>query len=68
MGERFQNSFHIKDGLWTLYNRDRPVAIDYGSYKQSGQTYGYHPLYLAKSLYENSFHLVYFKTTFGFNL
>ena len=68
MGERFQNSFHIRVGLWTVYNRDRFGTIDSGSYTQSGQSYGYHPVYLAKSLYENTFHLVYFKTTYGFNL
>lgn len=28
LGERFQRSFDIKDGKWTIWNRDKPWKID----------------------------------------
>lgn len=48
MGERFQNKFAIKDGAWTVWNRDRPWEIDNGINGKSGQTYGHQPVYLAR--------------------
>ena len=30
LGERFQNNFHVRDGSWTVWNRDRPWVIDEG--------------------------------------
>lgn len=47
LGERFQSRFHVEDGLWTIWNRDRPWIIDDGGHAKSGQTYGHNPLYLA---------------------
>lgn len=67
MGERFQHHFAIKDGIWTVWNRDRPWEIDVGSGSRSSQTYGHQPVYLARSTYSEDFHLVYFKNTHGFN-
>lgn len=68
MGERFQKHFAIKDGTWTVWNRDRPWEIDVGSKTRSSQTYGHQPVYLAR---ENSgsqgYHMVYLKNTYGFN-
>lgn len=29
-GERFQSRFDIKDGNWTIWNRDKPWKIDHG--------------------------------------
>lgn len=68
MGERFQKSFALKDGTWTVWNRDRPWEIDSGSSSKSTQTYGHQPVYLAKNIYSSDFHLVYFKNTYGFNI
>lgn len=48
MGERFQKNFDLKDGKWTIYNRDKPWKIDHGSISFSDQTYGHHPVYLAR--------------------
>lgn len=68
LGERFQRKFHVNDGTWTIWNRDRPWEIDEGSPQRSGQTYGHQPVYLAKERSPSGkFHLVYFKTTYGFN-
>lgn len=68
MGERFQSHFAIKDGTWTVWNRDRPWEIDRGFNGKSAQTYGHQPVYLARSTYSPNFHLVYFKNTYGFNI
>jgi hypothetical protein len=38
MGERLQEGFRIKDGKWTIFNKDRGEAIDTGI---GIQTYGY---------------------------
>ncbi len=67
MGERFQTSFAVKDGTWSVWNRDRPWEIDHGRAGKSAQTYGHQPVYLARSTLTNNFHLVYFKNTHGFN-
>jgi hypothetical protein len=67
MGERFQNHFTMQDGLWTIWNRDRPWEIDDGSVQKSGQTYGHQPVYLAYEKISGMFHLVYFKNTYAFN-
>jgi hypothetical protein len=48
MGERFQKSFDLRDGKWTIYNRDKPWKIDIGDLGVSDQTYGHHPVYLAR--------------------
>lgn len=48
MGERFQKKFAITDGIWTIWNRDRPFEIDNGKFGRSGQTYGHQPVYLAR--------------------
>jgi hypothetical protein len=29
-GERFQKRFHVADGTWTIWNRDKPWKIDEG--------------------------------------
>jgi len=68
MGERFQNKFAIKDGAWTVWNRDRPWEIDNGINGKSAQTYGHQPVYLARETITKKFHLIYFKNTYGFNL
>ena len=68
MGERFQERFHIADGWWTVYNRDRPWEIDSGSSFKSKQTYGHQPIYLARNRDTSLFHLIYFKNTYGFNI
>lgn len=65
LGERFQNHFEVRDGHWTIWNRDRPWKIDEGSKAESCQTYGHQPVYLAKEHYLFLYHLVYFKNTFG---
>ena len=57
----------MKDGMWTVYNRDRPFEIDHGSQGKSAQTYGHQPVYLARNRDNNLFHMVYFKNTYGFN-
>lgn len=28
LGERFQDRFHVGDGLWAIWNRDRPWVVD----------------------------------------
>ena len=48
LGERFQKHFAVKDGSWTIWNRDRPWEIDQGSPMNSKQTYGHQPVYLAR--------------------
>ncbi len=48
LGERFQNNFHIIDGKWTIWNRDKPWKIDTGQGGVSHQTYGHQPVYLAR--------------------
>jgi hypothetical protein len=30
LGERFQRHFHVVDGRWTIWNRDRPWKVDEG--------------------------------------
>lgn len=64
-GERFQKRFHVADGLWTIWNRDKPWKIDEGKAGISDQTYGHHPLYLARERESKYFHLTYFKNTNG---
>jgi hypothetical protein len=68
IGERFQNSFHMPDGQWTIWNRDRPAEIDTGSEFQSKQTYGHQPIYLARSNTSKLFHLLYFKNVYPMNV
>lgn len=31
LGERFQKNFHVSDGKWTIWNRDKPWKIDLGA-------------------------------------
>jgi hypothetical protein len=57
----------MTDGIWTVWNRDRPWEIDEGKHGRSGQTYGHQPVYLAREK-KNHFHLLYYKNTHGFNL
>ena len=64
-GERFQRRFHVADGRWTIWNRDKPWKIDEGRGGVSEQTYGHHPLYLARSRQSKLYHLAYFKNTHG---
>jgi hypothetical protein len=64
-GERFQNNFRVKDGKWSLWNRDKPWKVDKGLPGISDQTYGFQPVYLARSTETKLHHFVYFKTTFG---
>lgn len=45
LGERFNPSFRLQNGKWTIFNRDRGQVIDNGTGKQ---TYGYYPFYLLK--------------------
>jgi len=57
LGERFSDSFRLKPGKFTIFNRDRGLAIDRGD---GQQTYGHYPVYFIK---ENSgnFHLNYLR-------
>lgn len=48
LGERFQRHFHVVDGRWTIWNKDKPWKIDEGKLTISDQTYGHHPIYLAR--------------------
>jgi hypothetical protein len=43
LGERFSNSLRVKNGKWTMFNRDHPFEIDHGT---GQQTYGYYPYFL----------------------
>lgn len=45
LGERFNSGFRLRDGKWTIFNRDRGQVIDKG---QGYQTYGYYPFYLQR--------------------
>ena len=65
LGERFQAKFRVTEGKWTIWNRDRPFAIDRGANGQNGQTYGHQPVYLAREKHSKLYHMVYFKNTFG---
>ena len=65
LGERFQKNFHVIDGQWTLWNRDKPWKIDHGFPGISDQTYGFQPIYLARNNANKLHHLIYFKNTFG---
>lgn len=65
LGERFQQNFHVSDGKWTIWNRDKPWKIDEGKDGISEQTYGHHPLYLARERQSKFYHLAYFKNTNG---
>ena len=65
LGERFQQHFEVRDGHWTIWNRDRPWEIDEGLKHKSGQTYGHQPVYLAKEHQMSSYHMTYFKNTHG---
>lgn len=65
LGERFQTKFRVTEGRWTIWNRDKAWAIDRGSTGVSDQTYGHHPLYLAREKHTNLYHLAYFKNTYG---
>ena len=65
LGERFQKNFHVADGKWTIWNRDKPWKIDEGKDGISEQTYGHHPLYLARERQSKFYHLAYFKNTNG---
>lgn len=58
----------MRDGQWTIWNRDRPAEIDSGSESSSKQTYGYQPVYLARSAENKLFHLVYFKNVYPMNV
>jgi alpha-glucosidase len=57
--ERFSDSFRIKPGQFTIFNRDRGQTIDNGT---GLQTYGYYPVYLVR---ENSgnFHMNYLRSS-----
>lgn len=59
LGERFQEGFRKKDGQWTIFNRDRGMAIDKGS---GLQTYGYYPFYLLRER-NNLFHISYLRNS-----
>ena len=67
-GERFQDHFEVKDGSWSIWNRDRPWEIDSGSASKSTQTYGYQPVYLAREKSSKQFHIAYFKTVYAMNV
>lgn len=45
LGERFNPSFKLGEGKWTIFNRDRGQVIDRGT---GQQTYGYYPFYLQR--------------------
>ena len=45
LGERFNQGFKIKDGKWTIFNRDRGHIIDHGTGLQS---YGHYPIYMQR--------------------
>lgn len=59
LGERFNPSFRLGDGKWTIFNRDRGQVIDRG---QGKQTYGYYPFYLQREANRN-FHINYFRSS-----
>lgn len=67
-GERFQKRFSVTDGSWTIWNRDKPWIIDEGKLGGSDQTYGHHPLYLARERSGKKHHLAYFKNTYGMRI
>jgi alpha-glucosidase (family GH31 glycosyl hydrolase) len=55
----------VTDGKWTIWNRDKPWKIDTGMDGISENTYGHHPLYLARERQSKLYHLAYFKNTNG---
>jgi alpha-glucosidase len=57
--ERFSDSFRLKTGKYTIFNMDRPCAIDSGN---GYQTYGYYPAYLVREKSGN-FHMNYFRSS-----
>ena len=59
LGERFNSNFKLKDGKWTIFNRDHPFLVDHGD---GHQTYGHYPYYLKKGK-KNYFHLSYFRNS-----
>jgi len=59
LGERFSSSFRVKDGKWTIFNRDRGFGIDKGT---GDQTYSYFPFYLIREK-DNYFHINYFRSS-----
>jgi hypothetical protein len=59
LGERFAANFRVKNGKWTIFNKDHPFEIDYGT---GQQTYGYYPYYLNREK-DNFFHLTYFRSS-----
>jgi hypothetical protein len=68
LGERFQERFHVANGMWTLWNRDRPWVIDSGNPAKSQQTYGHNPLYLAREQESKKFHITYYKNVHAMNV
>lgn len=59
MGERFTNGFRLKEGKWTIFNRDRGQVIDSGT---GLQTYGHNPVYLQRER-KDKFHINYFRNS-----
>ncbi len=48
----------VKDGTWTIFNRDRGEIIDTGV---GIQTYSYYPFYLMKD--RETYHLSHYRTS-----
>lgn len=59
LGERFSASFKLDTGKYTIFNRDRPGMLDYGT---GYSTYGHYPLYLVREP-SNDFHLTLFRNS-----
>jgi alpha-glucosidase len=58
-GERFSESFKLREGKLTMFNRDRGGILD----KENGhQTYGYFPLYLIREQ-KGYFHINYLRSS-----
>lgn len=58
-GERFSESFKLRTGKLTMFNRDRGGTLD----AETGhQTYGYWPLYMVRENAGN-FHINYFRSS-----
>ena len=59
LGERFNSGFRLRDGKWTIFNRDRGQVIDKG---EGLQTYGYYPFYMQRET-KNFFHINYLRSS-----
>lgn len=59
LGERFNQGFRLRDGKWTIFNRDRGQCIDKGT---GLQTYGYYPFYLQRES-QKYFHINYLRSS-----